>query len=107
MTLRARGSRGSGQISATQSRPRERPPKRAPAEDGRALDVAREPSARVPGRPNEEPDKAQVALFDELAALTTDPDAGFAELTARYQADPRLTVPATVRNGVLNRVDEV
>jgi hypothetical protein len=58
-------------------------------------------------RPNEEPDKAQVALFDELAALTTDPDAGFAELAARYQADPRLTVPATVRNGVLNRVDEV
>ncbi|MDX6421278.1 MAG: hypothetical protein QOG28_5898 [Trebonia sp.] len=246
MTLRARGSRGSGQRSAAQSRPRERPLKRAPAEDGRALDVAREPSARVPGncrhftvftvaalrahgipararcgfggyfgtgwyedhwvceywnatagrwtladaqvddvqrpvfgvgfdvldvsrddflvagdawrrcragladpgkfglslldeagywwiaanllrdvaalnnmemlpwdiwgemlRPNEEPDKAQVALFDELAALTTDPDAGFAELTARYQADPRLTVPATVRNGVLNRVDEV
>jgi hypothetical protein len=42
-----------------------------------------------------------------LAALTTDPGAGFAELTARYQADPRLTVPATVYNGVLKRVDEV
>ena len=58
-------------------------------------------------RPNEEPDEAQVAFFDELAALTTDPDADFAELTARYQADPRLTVPATVHNGVLKRVDEV
>jgi hypothetical protein len=58
-------------------------------------------------RPNEEPDEAQIPLFDELAALTTDPGAGFAELAARYQADPRLTVPATVRNGVLNRVDEV
>jgi hypothetical protein len=42
-----------------------------------------------------------------LAALTIDPGAGFAELTARYQADPRLTVPATVYNGVLKRVDEV
>jgi hypothetical protein len=58
-------------------------------------------------RPNEEPDEAQLAFFDQLAALTTDPDAGFAELTARYQADARLTVPATVYNGVLNRIDEV
>lgn len=58
-------------------------------------------------RPDEEPDEAQLAFFDQLAALTTDPDAGFAELTARYQADPRLTVPATVFNGVLKRVDEV
>ena len=35
------------------------------------------------------------------------PDVGFAELSARYQADSRLTVPATVYNEVLNRVDEV
>jgi Transglutaminase-like superfamily len=58
-------------------------------------------------RPDEEPDKAQIAFFDELAALTADPDAGFAELTGRYQADPRLTVPATVYNGVLKQVDQV
>ena len=58
-------------------------------------------------RPNEEPDDAQIALFDQLAVLTTGPDAGFAELTARYRADPRLTVPATVYNGVLKRVDEL
>ena len=58
-------------------------------------------------RPNEEPDEGHVAFFDQLAALTTAPDTGFAELTARYQADPRLTVPATVYNEVLNRVDEV
>jgi hypothetical protein len=58
-------------------------------------------------RPNEEPDEAQVAFFDQLAALTAGPDAGFAELTARYRAGPRLTVPATVFNGVLKRVDEV
>ena len=56
-------------------------------------------------RPDQEPDEAQAAFFDQLAALTTDPDAGFAELTARYQSDPRLTVPATVRNAVLNRID--
>jgi hypothetical protein len=58
-------------------------------------------------RPNEEPDEAQVAFFDQLAALTTDPDMSFAELTARYQADSRLTVPATVYNAILDRVDEV
>jgi Transglutaminase-like superfamily len=57
--------------------------------------------------PDEEPDQAQIAFFDQLAALTTIPDAGFAELTARYQADPRLTVPATVHNAVLNRVEQV
>jgi hypothetical protein len=58
-------------------------------------------------RPGEEPDEAQIAFFDQLAELTTDPDAGFAELTARYRADPRLTVPATVFNAVLKRIDEV
>jgi hypothetical protein len=58
-------------------------------------------------RPNEEPDEAQAAFFDQLAVLTTDPDAGFAELTVRYRADPRLTVPPTVYNVILNRVDEV
>ena len=58
-------------------------------------------------RPDEEPDAAQIAFFDQLAVLTADADVGFAELTARYQADPRLTVPASVFNGVLKRVDEV
>lgn len=58
-------------------------------------------------RPEQEPDEAQAAFFDELAALTADPDVGFANLTARYQSDPRLTVPATVFNGVLKRTDKV
>jgi Transglutaminase-like superfamily len=58
-------------------------------------------------RPDEEPDEAQIAFFDELAALTIDPDGRFAELTARYQADARLTVPATVFNAVLQQVDDV
>jgi hypothetical protein len=58
-------------------------------------------------KPGQEPDEAQLAYFDQLAVLATAPDASFAELTARYQNDPRLTVPATVFNGVLQRVDEV
>lgn len=58
-------------------------------------------------RPDQEPDETQMALFDELAALTADPSSDFAELMARYQADPRLTVPGTVFNAVLQRVDEV
>jgi len=58
-------------------------------------------------RPGQEPDDAQIAFFNELAALTTEPDAGFAELTGRYLADPRLTVPATVYNAILNRDDKV
>ncbi|MCW2942466.1 MAG: hypothetical protein JWN00_5451 [Actinomycetia bacterium] len=44
---------------------------------------------------------------DRHGADGDDHAAGFDELAARYQADPRLTVPATVRNGVLDRVDEV
>ena len=58
--------------------------------------------------PYQEP-RGQNACFTKRLGiqLPPDPDAGFAELTARYQADPRLTVPATVYNGVLNRADEV
>jgi hypothetical protein len=44
---------------------------------------------------------------DRHGADGDDHAAGFDELAARYQADPRLTVPATVRNGVLDRADEV
>ncbi|HEX3489875.1 MAG TPA: transglutaminase-like domain-containing protein [Streptosporangiaceae bacterium] len=58
-------------------------------------------------RPDEEPSPAQTGFFDQLALLSSEPDAGFADLTARYRADPRLTVPASVFNGVLQRVDEV
>jgi hypothetical protein len=60
----------------------------------------------MPG-PYEEPDSTQLALFDELAALTVDPDANFAELTARYRSDSRLTVPPTVHNALLNRDEQV
>jgi Transglutaminase-like superfamily len=45
----------------------------------------------------------QNTLFDRLAELTRDPDAAFADLTAAYAGDPRLHVPATVYNAILNR----
>jgi Transglutaminase-like superfamily len=49
----------------------------------------------------------QNALFDRLARLTGDPDAGFAELTAAYAGDPRLHVPDRVYNAVRNRTEPV
>jgi hypothetical protein len=55
------------------------------AEDGRPLTVAREPASR----------------------LTRVPDAAFADLTVAYADDPRLHVPPTVYNGVLNRAESV
>ena len=48
-------------------------------------------------------DGLDLALFDRLATLTRDPDAHVDELRALYAKDPRLTVPATVFNAVLNR----
>ena len=46
-----------------------------------------------------------LALIDRLATLTHDPDARFDELRAAYEVDPRLRVPATVFNAVLNRAE--
>lgn len=47
-----------------------------------------------------------LALIDHLAALTQDPDRRFEELQAVYR-DPRLVVPETVFNHVLNRAETV
>lgn len=47
-----------------------------------------------------------LALIDRLAALTQDPDRAFEELQAAYR-DPRLAVPETVFNHVLNRPETV
>ena len=58
-------------------------------------------------RPGEPIDDERMELFDQLAAFTRDPGAPAGELAARYQADPRLTVPATVFNAVLRRDDTV
>ncbi len=57
--------------------------------------------------PGEVISEEQNAQFDRLAALTRDPDAGFAELTAAYAGDTRLRVPDTVYNAVLNRPEPV
>ena len=58
-------------------------------------------------RPGEPIDDERMDLFDRLAAFTRDPGAPAGELAARYRADPRLTVPATVFNAVLRRDDTV
>jgi hypothetical protein len=57
--------------------------------------------------PDEATSDEQYALFDRLAGLTRDPDDAFAELTALYQGDARVRVPATVYNAVLNRHEPV
>jgi hypothetical protein len=57
--------------------------------------------------PDEPIDDERLALFDRLSGLTADPAAAFADLTAVYAADPRLGVPATVYNAVLNRREPV
>lgn len=50
---------------------------------------------------------ADLALFDRIAALSSAPDAAFDELRALYAGDARLSVPPTVFNAVLNRVEPV
>ena len=47
-----------------------------------------------------------LGLIDRLAVLTHDPDRHFDELRAVY-LDPRIAVPGTVFNAVLNRTDPV
>jgi hypothetical protein len=48
-----------------------------------------------------------VAFFDELAALTRDPDRTFAELRRRYDADDHLRVPPTVFNALNERPEAI
>ena len=50
--------------------------------------------------------QVDVALIDRLAGLSRAPDADPAALRAAY-ADPRVAVPTTVFNAVLNRIDTV
>ena len=57
--------------------------------------------------PDETISDEQNALFDQLAGLTGDPDAAFAELSAAYADDPRLRVPGRVHNAVRNRAEPV
>jgi hypothetical protein len=48
-----------------------------------------------------------LALFDELAVLTAHPDDCLPELRARYAADDRLRVPATVLNAIRGTTEPV
>jgi hypothetical protein len=59
----------------------------------------------MPG-PDTEPGADLAGLLDRLAELTAGPeapDAAFAELRDRYESDPRLRVPAAVRNVLRDR----
>jgi len=48
-----------------------------------------------------------LAFFDELAALTRDPDSAFAEVRRRYEADDDLRVPPTVFNALNERHEAI
>jgi hypothetical protein len=47
------------------------------------------------------------SLLDQLAELTDDPDAHFAEIRALYESNDQLKVPATVFNAVLQQPQTV
>ncbi|MCY7301020.1 MAG: transglutaminase-like domain-containing protein [Ilumatobacteraceae bacterium] len=57
--------------------------------------------------PGAEPNEAQLQLFDEVAALTVDPDARFAELRSRYDTDDSVTMNGTVFNVLRAQVETV
>src|SRR5262249_32059076 len=58
-------------------------------------------------KPGEVLQDGQLAFFDELAALTREPDASVEELRRRYESDDRLRVPAVVYNALLNRSERI
>ncbi|BAY32157.1 hypothetical protein NIES2107_40440 [Nostoc carneum NIES-2107] len=58
-------------------------------------------------QPHESLTDDQLAFFDQLAMFTRSPDTSFTELLKLYESDDRLRVPATVFNGVLNRLETI
>lgn len=58
-------------------------------------------------RPEQPLDEQRIAYFDRLATLTREPDASYAELRRRFDEDDGVSVPGTVYNAVLNRVEEI
>jgi hypothetical protein len=58
-------------------------------------------------RPDQTLNLEQLAFFDQLAAITREPDASFEELRTLYANDDRLRVPETVFNAVLNRSEAI
>jgi hypothetical protein len=57
-------------------------------------------------QPHAELSDAQREYFDELAALSQEPDAAFDELQNRYATDELVRVPETVFNSVLQRPEQ-
>ena len=57
--------------------------------------------------PGEQPTGEQIARFDAVAALTTDPDNRFDDLRARYEADDALRMDGTVFNVLRNQLENV
>lgn len=58
-------------------------------------------------KPNAQLDKDELRFFDQLAALTSDPDAAFEELESAYQHDERLHVPQQVFNSLTREMESV
>jgi nucleotide-binding universal stress UspA family protein len=56
--------------------------------------------------PHAELSEAQREYFDELAALSQEPDATFDELQKRYAMDELVRVPETVVNSILQRPEQ-
>ena len=59
------------------------------------------------GAQPEAKEELDLAFLDELAALTRDPDAAFAELRSRYLDDAGLRVPPTVFNALNGRREAI
>ena len=60
----------------------------------------------MPG-PDDRIDTDLAALFDRLAELTLEPDAGLAALRELVEGDERLRVPSRVRNAVRGRLEAI
>lgn len=50
---------------------------------------------------------AELAFFDEIALMTSDPDANFDALRRRFSGDPRLRLPDTVFNALRQREERI
>lgn len=58
-------------------------------------------------KPGEEPTGAQLELFDEVASLTANPDARFAQLRNRYEIDDALRMDGTVFSAARGQLETV
>jgi hypothetical protein len=58
-------------------------------------------------RPDQRISDEDLALFDDVSAMSHDPDASFDRLRQQYAEDERLRVPSTVFNAMLNRMESI